>query len=137
MTCAVALEVRHVYLAPQPSVLADAIVFERDGQETPRGYAVALMGEVVTSLGGRLAAVHLARSEDADQLIAVLRLQLSPEQTVDFPVAPGLALALAVRLHVPLLGDTRLFDPDGVPTPRRYEPIKDFIRSLDMSGLGE
>jgi bifunctional DNase/RNase len=157
VTSAVELEVRHVHLVSDDPAQADAYICARgdapsralrlrlsygdahqlahelQGQETPRSHAVAVMRDLAHSLGGRLEAVCLGPNAN-NQIIAVLRVSRA-DGPVEFPVSPGQALAIAVRLGVKLLGDERLLSLTSQPVPP--DPVARFLETLDLSGLGD
>jgi bifunctional DNase/RNase len=154
----VELEVRHVHLATEPTSFADVVVSDRtsaaerglrvrvsygdghqlahelQGQETPRSHSVAVMGEVLKTLGGRVSLARL-RADGEGRICAALQVEM-PDGHMDVVVSPGHALAVTVRLGVTLLGDETLFDPDTRrQVPVAADSITEFLRSLDLSGL--
>jgi bifunctional DNase/RNase len=84
---------------PKPE--AHALLHELHAQETLRGQAFALLGQVLDGLHARLAAVEIVPADDG---AAVARLQLDDAQgTVRLPLTVGQGLGIAVSQRVPLL----------------------------------
>jgi hypothetical protein len=76
------------------------------------------------------------RADGAGALQGGLQVNL-PNGNLTLAVPPGHAMAVALRLGVPLRGDENLF---GEPTleikPDGTDAIAQFLESLDLSGLG-
>jgi bifunctional DNase/RNase len=114
---------------------AHSLHHELHGHETTRSQAVSLAGRLVGALGGRLKATRLV-AEGPNTVTAVVEIE-TPTGSVEVPAEPGQALATAVHLGLPLLGDPVLFPPRQSRESVLTGPIAAFLDSLDLRGLGE
>ena len=158
MTALVELEVRGIRLGTHREQAAVALVAPRDrsaacalsffigagdahalghelgGEETTRSQALQLVSRAVSLLGGRLAAVHLVPTEFG-MLTGTLEIE-TPLGYVSVPAEPGQVLAVAVRLGVPLLGDSSLFASLAPPAAEPLSPMwTGLLESIDLCGL--
>lgn len=113
---------------------AHVLQHELRGEETMRGQTIRLIGQVADLLGGRLAAARLVK-QGCHTLTAIVEVS-TPDGLAELPIEPGQALAIAVRLRIPLFADAALF-PAGDSTPERGAPplsraVTAFLESLDV-----
>lgn len=87
---------------------AQALLRELRGQETIRSRAVHGMARVAAALGGSLTAVRLLRSGPG-LARAVVHIE-TVDGVIDVPADPGLALATAILLDLPLLVERALVE---------------------------
>jgi bifunctional DNase/RNase len=92
---------------------AHALYHELNAQDTPRSHALLLLGSVIEAVGGRACAARLT-ADDHDGLGGLLEIELANGR-VQVGACPSQALAVAVRLGLPLLADASLL----ADAPRR------------------
>ena len=104
---------------------AHMLAHELRDETTLPGLSIDLLADVIHALGGDLAAVELAPGAD-ERPMARLRLESHEGRSV-VPARLGLAIALAVRLKVPLLLDEALLvagDAPAEPGSRAELPVQ-------------
>lgn len=110
---------------------AHALQHELRGQETMRSQTVRLCDEITSVLGGHLVAARLIK-QGPHLLTAVVEIA-TPDNVVALPAEPGQALAIAVRLRVPLFADPAVFPADLESTAPPLSPaIVNFLNTLDL-----
>jgi bifunctional DNase/RNase len=113
---------------PVGAAEAHTLFHELNGQDTPRGHAMWLVGRVVDALGGHLRATRLTRDDDDDhELAGVLEIEAA-DGIVEVSVCATQALAVAARLGLPLVADTDLLET----TPRSHieAAVADIVNGL-------
>ncbi|HEY8476281.1 MAG TPA: bifunctional nuclease domain-containing protein [Chloroflexota bacterium] len=108
---------------------------ERRGQETVRSQALCLADRIAAAMGGRVAAAHLV-SVGPGLVTAAVVLE-TPSGRVEVPTEPGQAIAISVRLDVPLFVDAALLGPRPSAPEPIGGPLAAFLDTLDLSGLGD
>ena len=112
---------------------AHMLAHELRAETTLPGLSFDLVGDVMHALGGDLAAVELAPGAD-ERPMARLRLE-SHEGRAVVPARLGLAIALAVRLKVPLLLDEALLSLEV--SPAEAEPLSGLSTMADVTTPAE
>ena len=98
---------------------AQAIVMEMQGMAPPRPLTHDLMKRLVERLGGKLTRVEVAELRDSTY-IATVHLEGPGGKPVTVDARPSDAIALALRLHAPILVAEDLFrQPPPTPPPAR------------------
>ena len=95
---------------------AQAIVMEMQGMAPPRPLTHDLMKRLVERLGGKLTRVEVAELRDSTY-IATVHLEGPGGKPVTVDARPSDAIALALRLHAPILVAEDLFRQPSPPTP--------------------
>lgn len=110
---------------------AHALQHELRGNETMRSQTIRLLGEVTTALGGRVMAARLVKQ--APHILTATIDVATPQKTIELPTEPGQALALAVRLGIPLLADPAVFSSASESAAPPLSPvISNFLQTLDL-----
>jgi bifunctional DNase/RNase len=128
---------------------ADAITVELQHMEVARPLTHDLLKAVITQMGGEVKHVLVNNLED-DIFYAKVVIQHGTK-TLEIDSRPSDAIALAVRVDVPIYVDEKVMDiaitPDEdveltptTPPPAEDEKLslfKDFVESLDMDDLDD
>lgn len=128
---------------------AEAITLSLNDVEVVRPLTHDLLRNIINDLGAQVMQVNITELRD-DVFYARIILQVDgQEMAVDS--RPSDALALAVRVHVPVFVDEDVMEaastepeeeiettmPDGEETEERLEVFKDFVESLDLGKLDD
>lgn len=127
---------------------ADAIAVKLQDVSVPRPLTHDLLGSVISALGASVNSI-IVNDLRNDTFFAKIILSVDGRQ-VEIDSRPSDAIALAVRVKVPIFAEESVLDKAGIiidpqtgkPTPAREIPpeelermsaFRDFIESLDMS----
>ncbi len=127
---------------------ADAIAVKLQEVSVPRPLTHDLLGSIVTALGASINSI-LVNDLRNDTFFAKIVLAVNGKQ-IEVDSRPSDAIALAVRVKVPIFADEAVLDKAGIiidpetgkPSPARDIPpeeleqmgaFRDFIESLDLS----
>lgn len=128
---------------------AEAITLSLNEVEVVRPLTHDLLRNIINDLGAQVLRVNITELRD-DVFYARIILQVDgQEMAIDS--RPSDALALAVRVHVPVFVDEEVMEaastepeedieaemPEGEETEERLEVFKDFVESLDLENLDE
>jgi bifunctional DNase/RNase len=128
---------------------AEAITLSLNEVEVVRPLTHDLLRNIINDLGAQVLRVNITELRD-DVFYARIILQVDgQEMAIDS--RPSDALALAVRVHVPVFVDEEVMEaastepeedieaemPEGEETEERLEVFKDFVESLDLGNLDE
>jgi bifunctional DNase/RNase len=128
---------------------AEAITLSLNEVEVVRPLTHDLLRNIINDLGAQVLRVNITELRD-DVFYARIILQVDgQEMAVDS--RPSDALALAVRVHVPVFVDEDVMEtastepeddleaemPEGEESEERLEVFKDFVESLDLGNLDE
>lgn len=128
---------------------AEAITLSLNEVEVVRPLTHDLLRNIINDLGAQVMRVNITELRD-DVFYARIILQVDgQEMAVDS--RPSDALALAVRVHVPVFVDEEVMEtastepeedieaelPEGEESEERLEVFKDFVESLDLGKLDD
>jgi bifunctional DNase/RNase len=128
---------------------AEAITLSLNEVEVVRPLTHDLLRNIINDLGAQVMRVNITELRD-DVFYARIILQVDgQEMAIDS--RPSDALALAVRVHVPVFVDEEVMEtastepeedieaemPEGEETEERLEVFKDFVESLDLGKLDD
>jgi bifunctional DNase/RNase len=127
---------------------ADSIAIKLQDVDVPRPLTHDLLQTTIDALGARVNAivVHDLRSDTFFAKILIV----SDGQELEIDSRPSDAIALAVRVEVPIYADEMVLDKAGILLPAEGEeadlteeeasklaPFKDFIDTLNLEDLGK
>lgn len=127
---------------------ADAIAVKLQDYQVPRPLTHDLLGNVIGALGATVSSIIVCDLKN-DTFFAKIILAVDSRQ-VEIDARPSDAIALAVRVKVPIFADESVLDKAGIlidpetgkPSPARDIPpeemeklsaFRDFIDTLDLS----
>jgi bifunctional DNase/RNase len=128
---------------------AEAITLSLNEVEVVRPLTHDLLRNIINDLGAQVLRVNITELRD-DVFYARIILQVDgQEMAIDS--RPSDALALAVRVHVPVFVDEEVMEaastepeddieaemPEGEESEERLEVFKDFVESLDLGNLDD
>jgi len=125
---------------------AEAITIALQHQEVARPLTHDLLKSVIAEVGGKPSHVVVSDLRD-DTFFARIVVNIDKRQ-IELDSRPSDAIALAVRLEVPIFVSTTVMDRAAIrpsqgdkegPTPEEEEKLgafKDLIQDLDLDGLG-
>ncbi|MGD2057606.1 MAG: bifunctional nuclease family protein [Anaerolineales bacterium] len=128
---------------------AEAITLSLNEVEVVRPLTHDLLRNIIGDLGAQVLRVNITELRD-DVFYARIILQVDgQEMAIDS--RPSDALALAVRVHVPVFVDEEVMEaastepeedieaeiPEGEESEERLEVFKDFVESLDLGNLDD
>ncbi len=128
---------------------AEAITLSLNEVEVVRPLTHDLLRNIINDLGAQVTRVNITELRD-DVFYARIMLQVDgQEMAIDS--RPSDALALAVRVHVPVFVDEEVMEtastepeedieaemPEGEESQERLEVFKDFVESLDLGKLDD
>lgn len=128
---------------------AEAITLSLNEVEVVRPLTHDLLRNIINDLGAQVTRVNITELRD-DVFYARIILQVNgQEMAIDS--RPSDALALAVRVHVPVFVDEEVMEaastepeedleaelPEGEESEERLEVFKDFVESLDLGKLDD
>lgn len=128
---------------------AEAITLSLNEVEVVRPLTHDLLRNIINDLGAQVMRVNITELRD-DVFYARIILQVNgTEMAIDS--RPSDALALAVRVHVPVFVDEDVMEaastepeedieaemPEGEESEERLEVFKDFVESLDLGNLDD
>ncbi len=128
---------------------AEAITLSLNEVEVVRPLTHDLLRNIINDLGAQVLRVNITELRD-DVFYARIVLQVDgQEMAIDS--RPSDALALAVRVHVPVFVDEEVMEaastepeddieaeiPEGEESEERLEVFKDFVESLDLGKLDD
>ena len=131
---------------------ADAIAVKLQDVAVPRPLTHDLLGSVVNALGANVDSIVVSDLRN-DTFFAKIILAVNGKQ-IEVDSRPSDAIALAVRVKVPIFADDAVLDKAGIiidpetgkPSPAREIPpeeleqmsaFREFIESLDLSDFGK
>ncbi len=114
---------------------AEAIAMHLQGLETPRPLTHDLMVNLLRDLSARLESVEVTQLKD-DTFYARLNL-VTPEKRLSVDARPSDAMALAVRVGVPIYVAESVMEMAGIVSePSLYSPpIPSVLEAEDLEGL--
>ena len=128
---------------------AEAITLSLNEVEVVRPLTHDLLRNIINDLGAQVLRVNITELRD-DVFYARIILQVN-EQEMEIDSRPSDAIALAVRVHVPVFVDDEVMEaastepeedieaemPEGEESEERLEVFKDFVESLDLGNLDD
>jgi len=131
---------------------ADAIAVKLQDVAVPRPLTHDLLGSIVNALGANVDSIVVSDLRN-DTFFAKIILAINGKQ-IEVDSRPSDAIALAVRVKVPIFADDAVLDKAGIiidpetgkPSPAREIPpeeleqmsaFREFIESLDLSDFGK
>lgn len=128
---------------------AEAITLSLNEVEVVRPLTHDLLRNIIDDLGAQVLRVNITELRD-DVFYARIILQVNG-QDMAVDSRPSDALALAVRVHVPVFVDEEVMEsastepeddleaelPEGEEAEERLEVFKDFVESLDLGKLDD
>jgi bifunctional DNase/RNase len=131
---------------------ADAIAVKLQEYQVPRPLTHDLLGNVIGALGAAVSSIIVSDLQN-DTFYAKIILAIDGKQ-LEIDSRPSDAIALAVRVSVPIFADEGVLDKAGIiidpetgkPSPAREIPpeelekmsaFHDFIETLDLSDFGK
>ncbi len=126
---------------------AEAITLSLNEVEVVRPLTHDLLRNIINDLGAQVTRVNITELRD-DVFYARIILQVNGTE-MEIDSRPSDALALAVRVHVPVFVDEEVMEaastepeedieaemPEGEESEERLEVFKDFVESLDLENL--
>jgi bifunctional DNase/RNase len=128
---------------------AEAITLSLNEVEVVRPLTHDLLRNIINDLGAQVLRVNITELRD-DVFYARIILQVDGQE-MQIDSRPSDALALAVRVHVPVFVDDDVMEaastepeedieaemPEGEESEERLEVFKDFVESLDLGNLDD
>ena len=128
---------------------AEAITLSLNEVEVVRPLTHDLLRNIINDLGAQVLRVNITELR-YDVFYARIILQVN-EQEMEIDSRPSDAIALAVRVHVPVFVDDEVMEaastepeedieaemPEGEESEERLEVFKDFVESLDLGNLDD
>ena len=122
---------------------ADAITIRLQGISAPRPLTHDLLKNFITELGVQVSCIVISELRD-DIFFARIRFETNGRET-EIDSRPSDAIALAVRLEVPIYVDEEVMDKAGIVTEtedlreaeKELSLFQDFVDTLDLEDLGE
>jgi bifunctional DNase/RNase len=128
---------------------AEAITLSLNEVEVVRPLTHDLLRNIIGDLGAQVLRVNITELRD-DVFYARIILQVDGQE-MSIDSRPSDALALAVRVHVPVFVDEEVMEaastepeedieaeiPEGEESEERLEVFKDFVESLDLGNLDD
>lgn len=126
------------------AVEATAIAYAQQGVVPPRPLTHDLMRDILVAIGAPLRAVHITALTEG-----VFYASLVFESGVQVSARPSDAIALALRMQVPILGSDDVLDEAGVELPDEpddagevspeveVERFRDFLEHVNPEDFGD
>jgi len=122
---------------------ADAITIRLQGIEAPRPLTHDLLRNFIVEFGARVSCVVVSELR-GDVFFARIRVEVNGRE-MDIDSRPSDAIALAVRLEVPIYVDEEVMAQAGIAperedlleTEEKLSLFRDFVDTLDLEDLGE
>ena len=128
---------------------AEAITLSLNEVEVVRPLTHDLLRNIINDLGAQVLRVNITELRD-DVFYARIILQVNGQE-MEIDSRPSDAIALAVRVHVPVFVDDEVMEaastepeedieaemPEGEESEERLEVFKDFVESLDLGNLDD
>ncbi|MGD2162635.1 MAG: bifunctional nuclease family protein [Anaerolineales bacterium] len=128
---------------------AEAITLSLNEVEVVRPLTHDLLRNIINDLGAQVLRVNITELRD-DVFYARIILQVDGQE-MSIDSRPSDALALSVRVHVPVFVDEEVMEaastepeedieaemPEGEESEERLEVFKDFVESLDLGNLDD
>ena len=128
---------------------AEAITLSLNEVEVVRPLTHDLLRNIINDLGAQVLRVNITELRD-DVFYARIILQVNGQE-MEIDSRPSDAIALAVRVHVPVFVDDEVMEaastepeedieaemPEGEESEERLEVFKNFVESLDLGNLDD
>lgn len=122
---------------------ADAITIRLQGIKVPRPLTHDLLRSFILTLGGQVSYIVVNELRD-DTFFARIMLEVDGRR-FEIDSRPSDAIALAVRMEVPIYIDEEVMEQAGIvperedllETEERLSVFRDFVDTLDLRELGE
>lgn len=122
---------------------ADAIAIRLQGIQVPRPLTHDLLKTFITELGAHVSYVVVNELRD-DTFFARIMVEANGRE-MEIDSRPSDAIALAVRLEVPIYVEEEVMEQAGIvperedllETEEKLSVFRDFVDSLDLEDLGE
>lgn len=123
---------------------AGSIAMALQGMAPPRPLSHDLMISIMQRFDAKITRIVVSKLEQ-DTYFAVVDLQAG-EAALSLDARPSDAIALALRAKAPIYADEELLDKAGIvaelgengePDEDRLSVFRDFVNTMDLTGLGE